>query len=429
MPLSNTGKVLRDRLASQKIEAARKVLEEEERQARIESAGNPMSAMTRVAETQIDSLETFGRAFLQAAIEAYEAESAFMTDLDAAELKAEVCSLVNGRARSLESEFQRKAEIVGSSHHPYSQRLASAQSSVTSTLVNELEIYRLKKQSATGVGRMNSSTDSHLETKVSPASEWTFDVAISFAAGQRTIAQELAALARDAGIRVFYDYDHQADLWGQDLTLKLDEIYRVKARYCLPLVSREYAERQWPRLELRSARARAMAERDAYILPLRVEDDVELEGVPGTIGYVSLSTHSLAHVVQLLVKKLGRVALRSEDRIQPAGPDRGDVTFSKRIGVLSSQRADIAVGYEVFEFQAALLGKTWDEDLSVITFRELYRRGQHYLVYEEHNHRGDWSTASLHGLAEDGGLLTLEDVHARFSALATACGLPRARRV
>jgi len=137
-------------------------------------------------------------------------------------------------------------------------------------------------------------------------SSWEFDVAISFAGSQRTIAAELASLASSKGIRVFYDRQHAAELWGEDLTTKLDEIYRVRSRFCLPLVCNEYARREWTRHELRSARARALKEKGAYILPIRLEEGVVLEGVPDSISYLSLREYSLTQIVEILFVKLQR---------------------------------------------------------------------------------------------------------------------------
>jgi hypothetical protein len=143
-------------------------------------------------------------------------------------------------------------------------------------------------------------------SRPTPSANLEFDIAISFAGAQREVAEKLARLATAKDIRVFYDKDHAAELWGEDLTVKLDEIYRERARFCVPIVSREYAEREWPRWELRSARARAVREKGAYILPLRIEEGVALEGVPETIGYISLDAYPLDEVIGLLLKKLGR---------------------------------------------------------------------------------------------------------------------------
>jgi TIR domain len=131
-----------------------------------------------------------------------------------------------------------------------------------------------------------------------------FDVAISFAGGQRPIAEQLASAARDAGFAVFYDAFYPEDLWGKDLVVFFDEIYRKQARFCVILVSQEYIDGQWTNHERRSAQARALQERgNEYILPVKI-NDVELPGMPPTIGYVSLPRLGIEKITDLLIRKL-----------------------------------------------------------------------------------------------------------------------------
>ena len=136
-------------------------------------------------------------------------------------------------------------------------------------------------------------------------SPWEYDVAISFAGPDRQLAEKLFGLLGERGVTAFYDKDQVATLWGDDLTVALDRIYREKARFCVPLVSPEYVERTWPAKELQSARARAVKE-TAYILPVRVGADVELPGLPPTIAYVSLREYTLEQIADLLLQKLGK---------------------------------------------------------------------------------------------------------------------------
>jgi len=133
-----------------------------------------------------------------------------------------------------------------------------------------------------------------------------FDVALSFAGPQRGIAEEFFGLLTARGLRVFYDKNYTADLWGRDLTETLDEIYRKRSRLCVPFVSQAYAEKTWPRQELRSARARAIEEKSAYILPIRVDASVDLPGLPPTIAYLSLSEYTLDEIADILARKLSQ---------------------------------------------------------------------------------------------------------------------------
>jgi hypothetical protein len=132
-----------------------------------------------------------------------------------------------------------------------------------------------------------------------------FDVAISFARPQRDIAEAIATKVRDAGFEVFYDAFHPEQLWGKDLAVFFDQVFRRKSRYCVIVVSRDYVDRDWTNHERQSAVSRAIKERGKeYILPVKVDDDVELPGVPDTIGYVSLKQYSIEQIGELLIAKL-----------------------------------------------------------------------------------------------------------------------------
>jgi hypothetical protein len=109
---------------------------------------------------------------------------------------------------------------------------------------------------------------------------------------------------RAAGFLVFYDAFYKAELWGKDLPAFFDDIYRVRSRYCVILVSRDYRRRMWTNHERRSAQARALSQRgQEYILPIQV-DNTRLPGMPPTTGHLSLRELSLAEVVEILLKKL-----------------------------------------------------------------------------------------------------------------------------
>jgi hypothetical protein len=142
------------------------------------------------------------------------------------------------------------------------------------------------------------------EVPPTPVLPQRFDVALSFAGTERQHAEELAKRVRDAGFEVFYDGFYPEQLWGKDLASFFDRIYRKESRFCVMFVSREYADRMWTTHERRSAQARALQERGLeYILPIRV-DDTDLDGLPPTIGHLSLREHSVNRIADLLIKKL-----------------------------------------------------------------------------------------------------------------------------
>lgn len=133
--------------------------------------------------------------------------------------------------------------------------------------------------------------------------EYDFDVALSFAGEDRDYVQEVNGALKTAGIQSFLDADYLADTWGEDLTEYFDSIYRKRARYAMLFISRHYAEKAWPRHERRSALARALEERSAYILPVRL-DDAEVDGLRPTVGYLDARRTGINGLVREFLNKL-----------------------------------------------------------------------------------------------------------------------------
>ena len=132
-----------------------------------------------------------------------------------------------------------------------------------------------------------------------------FDVVLSFAGAQRGQAKKLANLLKKAGFSVFYDRFHPEELWGKNLVDFFKEIYSERARFCVIFVSKEYKEREWTNHERQSAQARALKLKgEEYILPIQI-DDIELEGMPQTLGYVSINV-GIEKIGEILIKKLNQ---------------------------------------------------------------------------------------------------------------------------
>ncbi len=80
-------------------------------------------------------------------------------------------------------------------------------------------------------------------------------------------------------------------------------------------VSKEYAEKEWPRHERRSALARALRERREYVLPVRFDDTV-LPGLDPDVLYLPLAVRSPAQLAKEILEKLVELG----GRIEPATP-------------------------------------------------------------------------------------------------------------
>ena len=133
--------------------------------------------------------------------------------------------------------------------------------------------------------------------------EYEFDVAVSFAGEDRELVQQVVGRLKAAGINVFYDNDHQADIWGEDLTEYLDQVYRVRARYVMMFISRFYADKMWTTHERRSALARAVEQIGAYVLPVRL-DGTPIDGLRPTVGYLDARQTGLDAIVSMALAKL-----------------------------------------------------------------------------------------------------------------------------
>ena len=82
------------------------------------------------------------------------------------------------------------------------------------------------------------------------ATDFEYDVCLSFAGENRSYVTRVAAYLKAKGARVFYDVDEQLKLWSADLYAYLDDIYRKVGsdHVGLPrLIGRQGAARPAPR--------------------------------------------------------------------------------------------------------------------------------------------------------------------------------------
>lgn len=132
-----------------------------------------------------------------------------------------------------------------------------------------------------------------------------YDVALSFAGEDRGHALALASRLQLAGYRVFFD--RFEELWGQDLSVKLHEVYARQSRFCVVFVSEHYLRKPWTNHERQIVMARAMQQAAPYLLPLRL-DDAELPGLPDIVAYKDLREESVDTIAIALQRLLGPAA-------------------------------------------------------------------------------------------------------------------------
>jgi len=135
------------------------------------------------------------------------------------------------------------------------------------------------------------------------AKMYEYDVVLSFAGENRAYVDQVAAALSRRDLSVFYDEFEKVKLWGKDLVEHLDQIYRLKGRYCVMFISQYYAVKAWPTQERRSAQARAFQSSEEYILPARF-DNTEIPGIRPTVGYVDLNEYTPEQFADLVLAKV-----------------------------------------------------------------------------------------------------------------------------
>jgi len=134
--------------------------------------------------------------------------------------------------------------------------------------------------------------------------EEAYEVVLSFAGEDREYVEVVATYLTNNSVKVFYDRYEEITLWGKDLAEHLDKVYRGRARYCVMFISKNYANKVWTSHERRSALAKAIEEKEEYILPARF-DDTKITGIRSTIGYVDLSKKTPEQLGKMILQKLG----------------------------------------------------------------------------------------------------------------------------
>lgn len=76
-----------------------------------------------------------------------------------------------------------------------------------------------------------------------------YDFALSFAGAQREVAEKLKDLLVEREIAVFYDRDEQHRIIAEDVEDYLVPIYKTEALFVLPILSPEYPQRIWAKIE------------------------------------------------------------------------------------------------------------------------------------------------------------------------------------
>ena len=144
--------------------------------------------------------------------------------------------------------------------------------------------------------------------------QYEYEVALSFAGEDRGFAEGIAEGLKKSGIKVFYDNYYAADLWGQDLSVKLRDVYHSSSQFCIMIISEHYVKKMWPSHERQQAIERMIQQQGkAYVLPVRLDGySGEVPGMPGTISYLATSSANPEVVVEAFRRKIGRKTGRTQ---------------------------------------------------------------------------------------------------------------------
>lgn len=150
---------------------------------------------------------------------------------------------------------------------------------------------------------------------VSNMYDYSYDVVLSFAGEDRVYVREIAKKLKQKKLRVFYDEFEEKNLWGKDLYQYLHYIYKESALYCVIFVSSDYIKKAWTIHELKAAQNRAFLDSREYILPLLLEKNVKLPGLPDTTGYISSEGHTATQIAGLIFEKVKDVKPTKQEEL------------------------------------------------------------------------------------------------------------------
>lgn len=135
-----------------------------------------------------------------------------------------------------------------------------------------------------------------------------YDFALSFAGHKRAVAQALYDALSEHDVEVFYDRNEQHRILAEHVEDYLLPIYQSEARFVVPLLSLEYPERVWARIESDAFRQRLG---DNAVIPIwfsdappgAFDDSRKYGGI--TYDAAGDLQDQAATIAALLVKKLG----------------------------------------------------------------------------------------------------------------------------
>lgn len=141
-----------------------------------------------------------------------------------------------------------------------------------------------------------------------------YDVALSFAGEDRSIAREINESLKKENIKVFFDEHSSTELWGRNLYNLLEKIY-TESKLCIVIVSKNYSEKQWTRLEFRNLIAHASSRPSFSLLPIHI-GDAPLPRDLANVAYVQWDSVSSQELTQIVKDRLSSLAPPGHETVQ-----------------------------------------------------------------------------------------------------------------
>jgi len=129
-----------------------------------------------------------------------------------------------------------------------------------------------------------------------------FDIALSFSGKNREVAHNLAKAIQSKGLTIFYDEWFKADIWGEELTQLLPQIY-LNARICVPIISADYIKGPYTKREFQAILENELNADNVILLPIRL-DDTKVPGLSEAKASLNYHDESLDEIANFLKKRI-----------------------------------------------------------------------------------------------------------------------------
>lgn len=156
----------------------------------------------------------------------------------------------------------------------------------------------------TSSSQSSRNTTSRLPSQNGSLDAFDYDVALSYAGEDIEIVRSVYRGLQDAGVNSFFDRPHSAELWGEDLEDRFEDIYKTRSRFVMVFSSRHYRRKDWPRFEFQAAKNGQASRRRTVILPVRL-DGTPIVGInPSTKCFDYVRDGGTVGVVKWFLQKL-----------------------------------------------------------------------------------------------------------------------------